>query len=294
MRIFSQVFPFFYAVLLSGVFIVPASVMAQTSQPILIEMFSSSLCSANPAVQADVRRIVEDNPNIILLNCRMDVMDKAEDKEQFARKFCVEQRSGYFQQMKLFGIKTPQIIINGRYEASNDAVMTAVKVAEVTDKTAKIELKIQNGNLEISVPELETSSNTGELYLFTYIPTQGEMVSFVDLKKLPENVTGDTYIANESTTQEHFRPVTAMEKIANWQAQPIKMSHPISKFTDPFKKIKDSELSYVAVLHDGGRYGEVLAVGELKAEDVKSAFTNNTIIGPVSEPVENAKNQTPP
>lgn len=267
--------------------------------PILMEMFGTSVCAIDAEIQADIRHIVESNPDIILLNCRMRAMETADRKDPFAHDFCDKRRRGYHRELDAFNMKNPQILIDGLYDANKREIMPAVKAARSLDHIGRIGLWLDRGSLKVDIPALQSEYKTGRISLFIYQPLVVEITSGAnDLRGRaagapPPDVQGPKIVPPEDPVPLHFRPVVAMKPVGMWEGVPMSFSFPLSEL-GAFSGAGDGALGYIVVLNGETETGPVLAVGEIKAPDRYDVTVPDiyTPVSTVSGEAE-AKTETP-
>lgn len=248
-----------------------AGAAAVSDAPVVIEIFSTTKCNTDPALQEEVLKLLENDPNIMLVNCRKNFAGKKNQKDQFSRSFCDDRTFGYFRQLGLFTIKTPQVIVNGMLESGND-VMATINAARSLQKTYKIDVKRDGAALNIRIPAFETQATGGQIMLYAYAPTQDKKVTFVDSdvelddetkQKIAQNVSVP-FVTKTRLTPLQVRPVMAQEYLGKWVAgKEMNLAVPVGS-VDPFFADVD-DLGFVVVVHAEGEFGYVLASGEMKS-----------------------------
>lgn len=252
------------------------------AQPMLIEFFGTSYkCSADRTAERQVEELLKAYPNASFLNCRLENAPTIPHKEAFARSFCNSARIGYFQEMRLFGMATPMIVVNGRYEAYNNEIEAAIKVALSLDQIKPIEVMLAEGGLNISVPAAEGVK--GQLYLYTYANFEKEALALEDGTVVVESKDGASVSDGVFMNSKPFRPVVRREEVAYWDGSALQLTYPLK--ADAFPDYEGASLGYVAVIHEGGLSSPVVAVGELPAAPVYSSESGETPGLPYTEPV---------
>lgn len=264
-------------------FLCLASGAAHAGQPILIEFFGNSYkCAANNTVEREVEELLVAYPDAILINCRVENSERIPDKEAFGRPFCNEGRIGYFQNMGLFSMATPMVIINGRYDANNTKIETAIKAALSMDQVKRIEVSRVDGGLNISVPQ--DAGKRGELYLYTYASFEksDEALAQGQGANRPKAALrfGDEGVF---TGNKPLRPIVRREKIMDWKGGAVEMTYPIKP--EAFPDYAGAALGYVVVLHETGLFSAVAAAGELPASPILYSGLGEVPLPPATEPV---------
>lgn len=95
------------------------AIMAQPRTPVLIELFTAEGCSACPPADELIHAIDHMQPianaDLIVLSEHVTYWDQS-SKDRFASQAINNRQLGYSQLLKLEGVYTPQLIIDGQYE----------------------------------------------------------------------------------------------------------------------------------------------------------------------------------
>ncbi len=262
------------------------TVFAADSTPVVIEMMSSVTCGTDQIVQNDLQAFLLENPDAVLINCRtFNPEAKLGDRvDHFEHPLCSKRLGAYFKKIGMFSIKTPLVVVNGKYDANAGEISTAINMAKSVDKISKIALSLEKQNIHVEIPQLSGTFNNGELYLFTYAPTQKITIT---PQVMPESVDKDGKPLPKTEPFEgpmgpydefYLRPVIDAVKLGDWGGKEFKLSFPLPAHKK--LEIDRASLSYIVVLTTGETPGDIIAVGELKSSDeVKS---NSSL--PQSEP----------
>lgn len=232
---------------------------AQGMQPVLIEMYGSSYkCDASQEVEKNIKEILSQHSEAVFLNCRLKNPLTVKEVEPFGQEFCNQGRVSYYRSLNTMVLNMPMVVINGRYEANSEKVDTAIKAALSLDSVAKIDVRRTGSALEISLEGVSSDAKKGSLFLYSYLPIEHNVRQpVVD----SASIDGDSYIATASSAVA-FRPVIDLVKLADWNGEPLSFSYSLSGLVNSI--YDPGSLGYVAVLHESGSSGPVLAVGELK------------------------------
>ncbi|MCB1839700.1 MAG: hypothetical protein KDI61_05505 [Alphaproteobacteria bacterium] len=259
---------FFTVLAVSGVL---SSRSAFAGKAALIEMFGSTYkCQANGQVEKEIQQLIEDNQDLVLINCRLKNPPNIPEIELYSHEFCNDGRLGYYKALDTMIIPTPMVVVNGRYDANLTKIDAALKASYSLDQIKSINLVRYGGVLEVSMPDAPSETGAGEVYLYSYLLNPEAMD--VETPE-PEKIEGDTYIGTAAKIIP-FRPVVSMQKIADWSGGSFSLSYPITSLPVT-AGYSPEQLGYVAVLHEGGSSGPVLAVGDLNegaafADEAKS------------------------
>ena len=235
-------------------------------------MISSVACPSDADVQKEVFKILKNNPDAILINCRIKSEDSGDKKQAnlkaqddfFGYQFCGEKIITYFSKLGLTSVQTPLVVVNGKYTANHSKVSLAVEMAQSIDKLEKLTLNLDKNILNIEIPDSELQA--GEIFVYAYKPTQEitigseETKTKQDQEKLPKS---EPFEGQRASYQQFYaRPVVAFKKVADWGGKEKKISYNLSDL-DSFGG-QTEDLSYVVVLADAAS-AAVIAVGEWKS-----------------------------
>lgn len=260
-----------------------APAVSHAGSPVLIEFYGNSYkCTANKTVEREIEELLTLYPEAVLINCRIENSPRIPEKEAFGRSFCNEGRIGYFQTMGLFSMATPMVIINGRYDANNTKIETAIKAALSMDQVKRIEVSRADGGIKIHVPA--DAGKGGQLYLYTYASFEksDDALASGQHANRPKAALrfGDDAVFSGDKP---FRPVVKREKIMDWSGGAVEMTYPIKP--EAFPDYAGAALGHVVVLHAAGLYSAVEAVGELPASAILYSGSGEAPPPPASEPV---------
>jgi hypothetical protein len=137
---------------------------AQTKTPVLIELFTAEGCGACPPADELITAIDKlqpiPNTELIVLSEHVTYWD-ASFKDRFASAALTNRQLGYSQLLKLEGVYTPQLIIDGQYECvgGNGPEAKQLVLKAAANPKPPMELKAILGtakiNLKVSFPGLE-------------------------------------------------------------------------------------------------------------------------------------------
>lgn len=263
---------FLLAFVVSGAGIVPGA-RADKDDPVIVEMFSVPSCTQDALTQKDLLRMAENDPNLLIINCRRTTKDKNNNGDRFGRKFCDERTSGYFKELQLMGISTPMVIVNGYLEATSTDVGSAIRAARSLTKMYSLGIEKENDHLNIDIPEIPGHKNSqGEIFLYAYMPTISARVvrqvaakAAFDPKERKEVEQGMSvpFVTEKQLRPVKMRPMIGEEHLAHWNGEEMGVSVPLKDLIP--LALDDRDVSYVVVLQEGSAYGPILAVGEWRA-----------------------------
>ena len=133
-----------------------ASVMAEGTNGVVVELFTSQGCSSCPPADAYMRRLAEE-PGVIALSLHVDYWDYIGWVDQFANPKFTDRQKAYARAEGKRTIYTPQIVVGGqeRMVGSDEAAVAAAVLrqqAEAPD--VALTLKRSAGGLEIAAEPL--------------------------------------------------------------------------------------------------------------------------------------------
>lgn len=243
---------------------------SSVSSATVIEFFGSNSCSSDVDVQDALKNILQNENDIIVINCRTWSIDQTTVKT-FSHQFCNDRLAGYTKKFKVTNIfYSAPLVVNGRWDALYKNIMPAIKVGR-SDKIEEITMNLHDNMLDISIPSVESAVGSGDIMLYAYTPSQGgELSLYVDAdvvltddmrERLRKNQSVP-FVTKESADPLYIRPVLSMVKIGHWNGTQISMTVPLDDMMS-MAASKAPDLSYVVVLYEGGEVGPVLAVGEV-------------------------------
>lgn len=258
--------------------LLPGSVFAQDAAtnvakaPVLVEIYSTSTCKYDPGLQESVLKRLEEDKNIIVVNCPKRFKNKNQQADRYSRNFCDQRSIGYFRKLMLFTVNTPMVVVDGILEANNNDIDAAINAARSLSKVQKLDLDVQNGVLNVHIPKLEGSVQKGKVVLYAYLPSENvETVIEVDpdvdfdetMKKDLAAGKSVPFVTKKRVGPLKLRPTVGYVHAVDWQGEELSFSYPIEEL-DPFS-IKSQDLSFIVVLHQDDVFGPVMAIGEWKA-----------------------------
>lgn len=242
--------------------------IAYAKSPIVVEMFGRNECDADTVAQDNVFDILQDYHNVIFINCRR-LYDRAEDDHRYTLELCNERTKKYNKKFGHVGIKTPMVVVNGKWDAHNANITPAVKLGQ-SDNIENIKLSLIDNNIDIKIPAIASKVKSGSLFLYGYLPTQGKKKVLVDPDveltpeieqkiRLKQSVP---FVQETHVNNFYLRPVLNRERIGQWSGDKVSLTYPLTNM-QAMAGNRHHDLSYVVVLHEGGDYGPIIAAGEV-------------------------------
>lgn len=151
------VLPFVVAML--SIFDGASAAAAEDPTPVVVELFTSEACSSCPPADALLSRLnqqhIVNGAEVLTLGEHVDYFNHLGWSDRFSSPLFTQRQNGYAQALHLAGAYTPQIIIDGRYEAlGSDAasIEREIGLAAGDGKSAKVSLNWTAHNaLNVSV-----------------------------------------------------------------------------------------------------------------------------------------------
>jgi hypothetical protein len=134
------------------------------SGPVLVELFTSEGCSSCPPADRLLESL-DQNPNLIVLSEHVDYWNQQGWRDPYSSKAATDRQSDYGERFHLESVYTPQVVIDGRAEASgNDrgVVAEAINKAGSVVKTPVqlVDVRREGGriHLRVSAPDAKAHS----------------------------------------------------------------------------------------------------------------------------------------
>lgn len=240
------------------------------SSTTVIEFFGRNSCSSDAIVQSSLKNLLQDEDNVIIINCRT-WFDSESSAKTFSHKFCNERHDIYTNKFRISNMfHSSPLIVNGRWDAFYKDIMPAVSIGK-TDKIEPISMKIHDNMLDVSIPEINSEVGFGDIMLFAYMPSQGGKTSLYvdsdvsltdDMKERLSKNQSVPFVKKAGADPFFIRPVLSMMNIGHWNGTKISMSVSLDDMM-AMASSSAKDLGYVTVLYEGGKAGPILAVGEI-------------------------------
>ncbi len=126
-----------------AVALLPASSIAATSAPIVVELFTSQGCSSCPPADALLSELKRDT-NVLALDFHVDYWDRLGWKDPYSSVAATDRQRRYAALFGTDGVYTPQIVVAGTSQmvGSNRAAVGAA-LAAAEDRTSPVVLTIE-------------------------------------------------------------------------------------------------------------------------------------------------------
>lgn len=231
--------------------------------PIVVEYYGVNTCNVDTSIQEQLIDVISEYQDVILVNCRMYI-GRDNESIQYTREFCQKRALDYSHLLRIPG-KTPLVVVNGRWDAVNKNIMSAVKMGRSVDHIEGFSVTRDGDLLNVMLPD-GVKVEKGHLILYVYKVSEGLRyeVEQVDIPtqdgmSLPQSVP---FVTSAEKDDLFLRPVMAMHKIGQWSGENKGLTFDLSEVVYE-GHLKRSDIGYVVLLHKGGDYGPVLAAGEI-------------------------------
>ncbi len=183
-----------------------ASPAAAAKPPTVVELYTAQGCQACGRANAFVGELA-DRPGVLALTFAVDYWDYLGWPDTFARPGFAERQQAYVRRLGLGEVYTPQVVIDGRWQAAGG------KPEQVEEKLAQAAraarnppdmLLMQNGRLAVGSGPVPKGG--GEVWLIRYDPREVE----VEVRK------GE----NRGETIKHRNVVREVVHLGSWKGKP--------------------------------------------------------------------------
>ena len=213
---------------------------ASPDEPVVVELFTAQGCAGCPDANEVVAELAE-RPGVIALTFPVDYWDYLGWQDTFARPEFGERQRAYQAALRLRGVYTPQVVVDGRRQVAGsrrDAVEAAVSEA-AGQRTWPPEMRFMEDGERVAVGSGRAPEGGAEVWLVRY--HQG-----------PEAVLvreGE----NRGATVRHANVVRQLVRLGEWTGAPRMFRLP-----EP----SEADLGTVVLVQDQAA-GAILAAGRL-------------------------------
>ena len=178
------------------------------SSPVLVELFTSQGCSSCPPADAYLTELARE-PGVLAVAYHVDYWDDLGWRDPFSSVAATARQRAYARLMALASIYTPQMVVNGRFEAvgsDRDRVAAAIAKAAAIAAATVVALTSAKGAL---TAEIGAGTGQGEVWLVTY-----------DLRQETRVRAGE----NSGRTLTNVNIVRSIEALGTWSGTALTIS----------------------------------------------------------------------
>lgn len=185
------------------------------AEPVVVELFTAQGCAGCPEANRVVEALAEE-PGVIALTYAVDYWDYLGWPDTFARPEFAQRQRAYQSAMRLRGVYTPQIVIDGRRQLSGSR-REDVQVAVTEEGARRVfppEIEFRESGDRVGVGSGRAPEGGAEVWAVTYRPG-------------PQTVTvngGD----NRGRVVRHMNVVSGLHRLGAWSGRPVLFDLPES------------------------------------------------------------------
>lgn len=191
-----------------------ASAAVVARPPVVVELFTAQGCSSCAKANALVSELAE-RPDVLALTFPVDYWDYLGWPDTFARPEFAERQRAYARKLAIREVYTPQIVIDGRVQASG---VKPDKIEPLVDQAAKAPTNPPDmmflGKRRVAVGSGPTPRGGAEVWLIRYDPREQEITP-----KRGDN-RGETLVQRNVVRQ--------VVRLGAWRGQPIALRMPLA------------------------------------------------------------------
>ena len=193
----------------------PTAAPARVRPPVVVELFTAQGCSSCGKANATVAGLA-DRPDVLALTFAVDYWDYLGWPDTFARPEFTDRQRAYARKLALREVYTPQVVVDGRVQASGvkgEAVETLVSAALKTPLYAP-DMQFL-GLRRVAVGSGPSPRGGADVWLIRYDPREQEVT--------PRR--GD----NRGQTLVQRNVVREVVRLGSWRGKPTAYRMPVSK-----------------------------------------------------------------
>jgi len=134
----------------------------------VVELFTSEGCSSCPPADALIAKIQNETNNqpVLILAYHVDYWNRLGWKDVFSSHACSERQHQYSNWLKLNGVYTPQVVVNGRKEfigSDESSLRNAIKNSLQNESAAELQImniRTNNHQVELQFQAREVTGST--------------------------------------------------------------------------------------------------------------------------------------
>jgi len=215
---------------------------AQTSRPVVVELFTSQGCSSCPPADAFLGELAK-RPDVLALGFHVDYWDYIGWKDPYASKLATERQRRYSRTFDLSYVYTPQMVVNGEAQAvgseRRDVESALQKIAAHPPAGPSLGLALErDGALAVHIGAGQEDRATVWLACFDR-----------------ERTTPVSRGENAGSTLTNYRIVRHFESIGSWKGAALDLKVPAKEMAEYTERPDQG----VAVLVQRDEVGPILA-----------------------------------
>ena len=189
----------------------PAAVAART--PVVVELYTAQGCGACGAANAYVAKLAE-RPGVLVLSFPVDYWDYLGWSDTFAKPEFTERQKAYVAKLSLREPYTPQVIVDGRVQATGVKTDHLDKLVKDAGKTPHDppDIRFIQAGKRIDIGSAHGSKGGAEVWLIRYDPREQD----VAVK------SGD----NKGQTVVQKNVVREVKRLGAWKGRPVSFKLP--------------------------------------------------------------------
>jgi hypothetical protein len=214
---------------------------AAGGRPIVVELFTSEGCSSCPPADALLAELAG-RPDLLALSFHVDYWDRLGWKDPFSSPAATERQQRYAELLRLATVYTPQMVVDGRWQAvgsDHAEVQRALDAAGHTAAEVPVALAIDGGRAQIKLGAAGDPASGAVL-----------LIGF-DRRHVTAVQRGE----NSGRTLAHVDVVRGIEQVAQFRGQASVIGVPVHWSCD--------RLAAIVQAPDGAILG--VAVGDAKS-----------------------------
>jgi hypothetical protein len=146
--------------------------IAETTSPVVIELFTSQGCSSCPPANANLVTLSQ-RPNVLVLSFAVTYWDRLGWKDSFGKPEFTERQVVYEPALQQFGPYTPQMVVNGRTTAvGNDLAEVDALIANAAPLDGPV---LDLGTAILTIGSGDAPAAGADIWRVTYDPNVVEV-----------------------------------------------------------------------------------------------------------------------
>ena len=184
-----------------------AGLQAWARQPVVVELFTAQGCSSCVPVNTQINQLA-DRPGVIALTYGVDYWDYLGWSDTFAKPEFAQRQRAYIQRLGLRDVFTPQVVVNGRAQATGVRPATVERLVTegAREDINSPQIRIRPDG-RVAVGSGPRPRGGGEVWLIRYNPRQQS----IEIRQ------GDT--RGQAIVQRNV--VRQLQRLGAWNGRPV-------------------------------------------------------------------------